>query len=198
MRATVLASVLAVCTAFNLPLHASTSRIRCVPPALQMDDRQEATAADVDVSMAAADVERLVAEEEESPTGLQSMQSLVGKGLLADERLPDGRIPIRINFDIRWFLFLGLFAAGEDSILEATQPLRDLSIGGVQPFDAIVTMLAGPVIRSGDGSEGTLREVPTGGLVIVLAYFAYWKGWTAQLVTAVRSKMQDFRDRDRQ
>lgn len=126
--------------------------------------------------------------------------NLVGKGVNADPTpLADGSIPINIKFDIRWFIFLSLFSIGEEPILEATRPIREISLFGLQPFDAIISSLAGPVVRSSDPAtvgQG-LHEVPTGGLFIVVAYFIHWKGWDADLMRAVRRQQQVYRDRDR-
>ena len=144
----------------------------------------------VDVTPAAEEINA------RQPSEFEEYKSRVGKGVNADERNPDGSIPIKFNFDIRWFLFLGIFAAGEDSILEVTAPLRELSVGGVQPFDAIISTLAGPVVR-GDPDARGLHEVPTGGLAILVAYFVYWKGWLDDGMQAVKRQMQIRRDSGR-
>ena len=140
-------------------------------PALLGEREQVAT--DIDVSPAATDIQEQMSE-------FELYQSRVGKGLNADKQNPDGSIPLDVKFDIRWFLFLSLFAAGEDSILEVTAPLREMSVGGVQPFDAVISVLAGPVVRSADASAtGGLHDVPTGGAAILALYFLHWKGWLA-------------------
>ena len=60
---------------------------------------------DVDVSAAANDIK---ASLNEAPMQVSSLERVSA----ADPRLPDGRIPVNIKLDPRWFIFLGLFCAG--------------------------------------------------------------------------------------
>merc|ERR1712072_984197 len=97
-----------------------------------------------------------------TPSPYQAMTSLE-RVSAADPRLPDGRIPLNVKLDVRWFIFLGLFCAGEDYIMDVSTPLREISVLGTHPFDAIISLLAGPVVRSTTAEAGHLHEVPTGG-----------------------------------
>ena len=190
MRAVAFALLLPLASALVLP---STPMRHRAPV---MSAEEPITTTDIDVSAAASQIqdgfEKVESQFEKDKA---AKMALVGKGVNADGpwTLPDGRRGIpTAKFDIRWFLFLGLFAAGEEPILEATQPLRDWSIGGVQPFDILISTLAGPIVRSTDPDAmtgvGGLAHLPTGGLFICLAYFAYWKGWTADVTRAIEKR----------
>lgn len=159
--------------------------VRALPIVLE---ETEQTAVDVDVSMAAEDIKATAPYK--AMTSLERVSA-------ADPQLPDGKIPVNINLDIRWFIFLGLFCAGEDYIMDISEPVRALSVFGVHPFDAIISSLAGPVVRASDGEVGGLHELPTGGLLICLAYFAHYKGWTGDATRALKRRLQLWRDRDR-
>ena len=187
MKGGVLAlSASTLCSAFVVPLRAAP------PPSFQrvqqivLREREMVRGIDVDVGSAADDIQAELANSARLPN------------VYTADPVPnaDGSRPINIKFDIRWFLFLSLFSIGEGPILEATAPLRELSLFGVQPFDWLISTLAGPVVRSADNGQ-SLHEVPTGGLVIVVAYFIHWKGWDADVVRMFRRQLQLYRDRDR-
>jgi hypothetical protein len=177
-----LVTAVPLCSGLLVPL-------RTVPPSsrraqfVRLSESETTSATDVDVSPAAE--------------AIQAEMS-AGPNVYTADPVPnaDGSRPINIKFDVRWFLFLSLFSIGEEPILEATAPLRELSLFGVQPFDWLISVLAGPVVRSSADGQG-LHDVPTGGLVIVVAYFIHWKGWDADVVRTFRRQLQLFRDRDR-
>ena len=154
-----------------------------------------ASKAQVDVTPAA----RQIRDAEARPPSEHEMYlARVGKGINADPApLADGSIPLRFNFDVRWFLFLSIFSLGEDTLLAYTEPLRELSVGGYHPFDAIISTLAGPVVRSSDPASdpNSLHEVPTGGLAVLALYFVYWKGWAQEAGRNMQGMVRRMRER---
>lgn len=125
---------------------------RCIRPVLALPEGDEANSAQPDVTRASSDLE-------------------------PDQQLPDGRLRLP-RIDRRYVVFIGLFLIGSDRLLEWSKPIREIEIGGVRPFDAILSTLAGPLVQTtpkvdaigieyGSETSGTL------GLALVVCFFAY-------------------------
>ena len=79
-------------------------------------------------------------------------------------------------------------------MLEWSRPLRQIDILGVQPFDGVLSSLAGPVIRSTKDWEGApIAYAPTPALFIILGVL-FWP----KITTSFKVALQDFKNRDRE
>ena len=150
------------------PSASAISAQRCLRPVLALPEGDEANSAQPDVAKASPDPQ-------------------------PEQERPDGRVRLP-RIDRRYVVFIALFLIGSDRLLEWSKPIREIELGGVRPFDAILSTLAGPLVQTkpleddigityGSETSGTL------GLALVVGVFAY-----RNLLPAVQRALQG-RDR---